>query len=90
MKARGGLIYVHRDRLDAGNLCPRGKRGALGHGDSSTNSHMDSINQAQPEENRRDLNGADAVKKIKELVDKAQTCFFCTGAPHPEPVMPGR
>ncbi len=39
---------------------------------------MNSINQNQPEENRADLRGADAIAKIKELVDKAQTCFFCT------------
>ncbi len=39
---------------------------------------MDSINASQPEENRRDLNGADAITKIKEIVGKAQTCFFCT------------
>ncbi len=41
---------------------------------------MDSINQNQPEENREDLRGAKAIAKIKELVDKAQTCFFCTDA----------
>jgi general stress protein 26 len=40
---------------------------------------MDSINQEQPEENREDLTGANAIGKMKELVDKAQTCFFCTG-----------
>lgn len=39
---------------------------------------MDSINQNQPEENRCDLHGDDAVAKIKELVGKAETCFFCT------------
>lgn len=39
---------------------------------------MDSINQNQPEENRADLNGEEAVRKIKEIVEKAQTCFFCT------------
>ena len=39
---------------------------------------MDSINQNQPEENRRDLRGAEAVAKLKELVEKAETCFFCT------------
>jgi general stress protein 26 len=39
---------------------------------------MDSINQQQPEENREDLTGAKAIGKMKELVDKAQTCFFCT------------
>lgn len=39
---------------------------------------MDSINQNQPEQNRTDLRGSDAVKQAKELIDKAQTCFFCT------------
>ena len=39
---------------------------------------MDSINQNQPEPNRADLHGADAIKQAKELIDKAQTCFFCT------------
>lgn len=40
---------------------------------------MDSINQQQPEDNHRDLSGDEAVAKTKELVDKAKTCFFCTG-----------
>jgi general stress protein 26 len=39
---------------------------------------MDSINENQPEENRRDLRGAEAIAKLKELVAKAETCFFCT------------
>ncbi len=39
---------------------------------------MDSINQNQPEENYQDLRAKEAVAKIKELVGKAQTCFFCT------------
>jgi len=39
---------------------------------------MDSINQQQPEENRKDLQGNEAAKKIKELVNNAKTCFFCT------------
>jgi len=41
---------------------------------------MDSINKNQLEENHEDLHGTKAVAKIKELVGKAQTCFFCTGA----------
>jgi general stress protein 26 len=41
---------------------------------------MDSINQNQPEVNRADLRGADAIRQAKELIDKAQTCFFCTAA----------
>ncbi|MEO5722073.1 MAG: pyridoxamine 5'-phosphate oxidase family protein [Chthoniobacterales bacterium] len=39
---------------------------------------MDSINQNQEEENRADLSGLSAVTKVKELVGKAQTCFFST------------
>lgn len=39
---------------------------------------MESINGNQPEENREDLSSQHAVKKIKEVVEKAQTCFFCT------------
>lgn len=39
---------------------------------------MNSINQQQPEQPHEDLGGAAAVAKIKELVDKAPTCFFCT------------
>src|SRR6201996_1284547 len=38
---------------------------------------MNSINQQQPEDNHQHLAGPDAIKKIKELADKA-TCFFCT------------
>jgi general stress protein 26 len=40
---------------------------------------MDSINQQQPEQNRENLSGAKAIEKMKELVAKAETCFFCTG-----------
>ena len=39
---------------------------------------MDSINRQQPEDNRDDLRGAGAVKRIRDLVEKAETCFFCT------------
>jgi general stress protein 26 len=39
---------------------------------------MDSINRNQPEHNREDLTARDAVKKMKELVEKAGACFFCT------------
>ena len=41
---------------------------------------MNSINENQPEENRADLQGQEAIAKIKELVEKAETCFFCTAA----------
>lgn len=39
---------------------------------------MDSINKNQPESNREDLSGKASVEKIRELVKKANTCFFCT------------
>jgi general stress protein 26 len=39
---------------------------------------MDSINKNQPENNHKDLSRTEAVKKIKELVEKAESCFFCT------------
>jgi general stress protein 26 len=39
---------------------------------------MDSINRNQPESNRSNLHGQEAVKKIRDIVDKAETCFFCT------------
>lgn len=39
---------------------------------------MDSINRNQPENNYEDLASGEAVRKIREIVKKAQTCFFCT------------
>jgi len=39
---------------------------------------MNSINNNQPEDNHEDLNRADALKKIKELISQSDTCFFCT------------
>jgi hypothetical protein len=39
---------------------------------------IDSINRNQPEHNRQDLRGPQAVEKIKAIVNQAQTCFFCT------------
>jgi general stress protein 26 len=47
---------------------------------------MDSINQQQPEDNREDLRGPAADKKIKELAEKAETCFFCTQLTTNEPL----
>lgn len=45
---------------------------------------MDSINRQQPEQNRRDLDGLDAVKRVQHMVDDAKSCFFCTdGAASP-------
>ena len=39
---------------------------------------MNSINKQQEEENRKDLSGSEAAEKIKELAEKATSCFFCT------------
>ena len=39
---------------------------------------MDSINKNQPEENEKNLMGQEAIEKIKILIDKANSCFFCT------------
>jgi general stress protein 26 len=39
---------------------------------------MNSINKNQPEENQKDLLSEEAVEKVKQLVEKAGTCFFCT------------
>ncbi|MEO5984089.1 MAG: pyridoxamine 5'-phosphate oxidase family protein [Ferruginibacter sp.] len=39
---------------------------------------MNSINEQQGEQNHENLQDNDAVKKIKELVKAASTCFFCT------------
>ena len=43
---------------------------------------MDSINKNQPEDNREDLRGKDAIERIRDMVDKAETCFFCTAVSH--------
>ncbi|GAB3319729.1 hypothetical protein GCM10027299_12540 [Larkinella ripae] len=47
---------------------------------------MDSINQEQPEDNYQDLVSAEAGKKIKELVEKTNTCYFCTKITSGEPL----
>lgn len=39
---------------------------------------MDSINRNQEEHTRENLAGAKAVEKIRELIDKAGSCFFVT------------
>ncbi len=44
---------------------------------------MDSINANQPEQNHKDLGGEEAINKIKELINQAQTCFFCTAVTVP-------
>ena len=43
---------------------------------------MDSINENQTEDNRADLRGEAAVARIRDMVDKAETCFFCTAVSH--------
>jgi general stress protein 26 len=47
---------------------------------------MDSINQQQPEKNRRDLFRKEAADKIRSLGEKAKTCFFCTDMRSGSPV----
>ena len=66
------------DRIASGindkvRFCGRGNRSTRIAKDA-----MDSINRNQPEENREDLRDADAIAKMKELIEKASTCFFCT------------
>ena len=39
---------------------------------------MDSINKEQPEDNFKNLQGAEAWAKAKEIVEDAKTCFFCS------------
>ncbi|MBA3696338.1 MAG: pyridoxamine 5'-phosphate oxidase family protein [Methylotenera sp.] len=39
---------------------------------------MDSINKNQAEDNYQDLGAEAAIDKIKQIVNKHKTCFFCT------------
>jgi general stress protein 26 len=39
---------------------------------------MDSIHRNQPEHNRQDLSGSDAIKRIKAIAGEAKAGFFCT------------
>lgn len=39
---------------------------------------MDSINQNQPEDNFKNINGEEAIDKIKEMGKEYPICFFCT------------
>jgi general stress protein 26 len=41
---------------------------------------MDSINKRQSEDHKKDVHGIDAVVRIREVIGKTQTCFFCTSA----------
>lgn len=47
---------------------------------------MNSINRNQPEDNRDDLRGPEALEKLRELVDQAETCFFCTAITAGQPI----
>jgi hypothetical protein len=40
---------------------------------------MDSINAQQPEENIKNMEGPEAMLKLKELAEKAESCFLCSG-----------
>lgn len=39
---------------------------------------MNSINENQPEDTTENLSHEEAIKKIKGLIEQAETCFFCT------------
>lgn len=39
---------------------------------------MDSINRNQPEDTHANVSGTDAAKRIQEMSDDAESCFFCT------------
>ncbi len=42
---------------------------------------MDSINRNQPEDNHRDVQGREALDRVRAVVKKTQTCFFSTSHP---------
>jgi general stress protein 26 len=41
---------------------------------------MDSIHRQEMEDPRKDLSGGDAITVIREIVEHADTCFFCTSS----------
>ena len=43
---------------------------------------MNSINAHQSDQSHENLNGAKAVERIKQTVEKNQSCFFCTALSH--------
>ena len=43
---------------------------------------MDSINRNQPEDTRKNLTAGDAVARIQDMSDDADSCFFCTTPLH--------
>jgi general stress protein 26 len=47
---------------------------------------MDSINRNQPEQNHKDVSGQEAVKRIKELVDEANSGFFVSSGTDARPM----
>lgn len=47
---------------------------------------MDSINKEQEEHNHQDLLGSQAGRKIKELAEKAGTCYLCTNIATGKPI----
>jgi general stress protein 26 len=42
---------------------------------------MNPTSQNRPEDHREDLRGTAAKDKMRELIQKSDTCFFCTAAP---------
>jgi hypothetical protein len=51
-------------------------RNVLGRGEEN----MDSIHRQEMEDPRKDLSGGDAITVIREIVEHADTCFFCTSS----------
>ncbi len=47
---------------------------------------MDSINKNQQEDNQEDITGEQAVEKVRQLAEKAKTCFFCTNIQSGQPL----
>ncbi|WP_338770598.1 pyridoxamine 5'-phosphate oxidase family protein [Massilia sp. METH4] len=47
---------------------------------------MDSINRNQPEHNHQDLTGHDAVKRIRHIVDDAESCFLVSSGTDARPM----
>jgi len=41
---------------------------------------MDSIHRNQPEDTHADLSGTEAARRIHDMSEDAQSCFFCTSA----------
>lgn len=47
---------------------------------------MDSINRNQPEHNHQDLAGQEAVKRIRHIVDDAESCFLVSSGTDARPM----